>query len=103
MKLNHVAINVSNIQDSIEWYCSNLHAEVEYRDDTWAMLKVADTSIALTVAQEHPPHIGFEVENFCDLANGSEIKQHRDGSYYRYEPDPDGNIIEKIYRIRTAK
>jgi len=97
MNLDHIAINVSNIKKSVEWYCSNLDAKIEYQDDTWAMLKIGDTNVALTVKEDHPPHIGFKIENFCDLVDGSQIKKHRDGSYYVYVSDPDDNVIEKIY------
>jgi catechol 2,3-dioxygenase-like lactoylglutathione lyase family enzyme len=59
MKLHHVAINVSNIKKSVEWYVKNMHATVEYEDDTWAMLCFGDVKMALTVASQHPPHIGI--------------------------------------------
>ena len=55
MKLHHVAINVSDIKKSVEWYVKNMHATVEYQDDTWAMLGFGDVNMALTVASQHPP------------------------------------------------
>ena len=97
MKLHHVAINVSDIKKSVEWYVKNMHATVEYQDDTWAMLGFGDVNMALTVASQHPPHIGFEVSSYKDLGENVEIKTHRDGSHYLYLEDPDGNVLEKIY------
>ena len=55
MKLHHVAINVSDIKKSVEWYVKNMHATVEYEDETWAMLGFGDVNMALTVASQHPP------------------------------------------------
>jgi catechol 2,3-dioxygenase-like lactoylglutathione lyase family enzyme len=99
MKLHHVAINVSNIKKSVEWYVENMHATVDYEDDTWAMLCFGDVKMALTVASQHPPHIGFEVSGFEELGirEHKELKTHRDGSYYLYLEDPDGNVLEKLY------
>lgn len=97
MKLHHVAINVSNIKKSVEWYVKNMHATIDYEDDTWAMLSFGEVKLALTVASQHPPHIGFEVSSFKDFGEGVEIKMHRDGSFYLYLEDPDGNVLEKIY------
>ena len=97
MKLHHVAINVSDIKKSVEWYVKNMSAKVEYQDDTWAMLGFGDVKMALTVASQHPPHIGFEVSSIEELGENIKIKTHRDGSHYLYLEDPDGNVLEKIY------
>ena len=94
-KLDHVAICVENLQPAVEWYVSNLGAEIEYCDETWAMLAVAGTKVALTIPDQHPPHIAFTVDNIECL--GENPKRHRDGSYFRYVNDPEGNTIELIY------
>ena len=96
MKLDHIAINVSDIKKSIEWYVQNLSASVDYEDQTWAMLNVNNTGLALTISQEHPPHIAFNISDLSELQE-QKIKKHRDGSYYVYVSDPDDNVIEKIY------
>ena len=96
MNLDHVAIQVKNLKQSIEWYVSNLNLIVLYQDNTWAMLEAIDgTKIALTIPNEHPPHIAFQVDSFKSFP-GREIKYHRDGSAYLYTKDPSGNIIEYI-------
>ena len=97
MKIHHVAINVKDIKKSVEWYVKNMHATVEYEDDTWAMLGFGDTKLALTIRSQHPRHIGFKINSFNDFGEGVEIKLHRDGSYYLYLEDPDGNVLEKLY------
>ena len=93
-KLDHVAINVSDIQKSVSWYVENLHAKVEYQDETWAMLNIAGSKLALTISNQHPPHIAFSIENMEDVPY--EKRFHRDGSEYCYIRDIDGNTIELI-------
>lgn len=95
MKLDHIAINVKDIEISVDWYKKNLNAKIEYKDQTWAMLDCSGTKIALTVSHQHPPHIGFCVEDIQDLPVYP--KYHRDGSAYAYIKDPDGNTIEYVY------
>ena len=58
MKLDHIAINVSDIKKSIEWYVQNLSASVDYEDQTWAMLNVNNTRLALTISQGIQPKVG---------------------------------------------
>ena len=37
MKLDHIALNVENIERSVSWYSENLDSEVLYQDDTWTV------------------------------------------------------------------
>ncbi len=98
MKFDHIAINVKNIDTSVQWYIDNLNVEVLYKDDTWAVLESAGCKIALTLPSQHPPHIGFVIdedfrkEKFSDKVFG----KHRDGSLSYYAEDPDGNCIEYL-------
>jgi len=93
MGIDHVAINVADIHKSVRWYVEFLDAAIDYQDDTWAMLKVGESKVALALKSQHPPHIAVTVDEFPE---GSMIKEHRDGSRYVYKSDPDGNIIELI-------
>ena len=98
MHLDHVAINVESIDRSVEWYVLKLNAIVDYQDETWAMLKIGDTSLALTVSKQHPPHIAFCVKDISELPEPlGKCGTHRDGSKYIYTRDPDGNVIEYIH------
>jgi hypothetical protein len=96
MKCDHIALSVKNVYSSTAWYRNKFDATVEYEDETWAMLVVGDMRIALTRAGEHPPHLAFKVDSVSDFPDGCEIKQHRDGSWYYYDADIDGNVIEWI-------
>ena len=99
MQLDHVAVQVKDIDRAIEWYKENLDAQVHYADDTWAMLLVGDATnccrVALVTATQHPPHIAFRVSSKKELAGGK-VKVHRDGSSYIYKADSEGNVIELI-------
>ena len=95
MQLDHVAIQVTDINRAIEWYKENLNAIVVYTDDTWAMLQIGDCQIALVIPSQHPPHIALRVSSPKELLGGK-VKVHRDGSSYIYKADSEGNVIELI-------
>ena len=97
MKFDHVAINVADVARSVAWYREKLGAEVLYEDPTWGFLKVGGVKLALTLKDQHPGHIAFDIgpdppEEFFKAA-----KVHRDGSVSRYISDPDGNALEYIH------
>jgi len=97
MKVDHIAINVANVRKSVKWYQEKFDARIRYVDETWASLMVGDVNIALTVKNQHPPHLAFTLERLSDFPEGEEIKYHRDGSAYLYIEDDDGNTIEYVY------
>ena len=35
--IDHIAIQVKNVKDSLEWYLNNFKCEEIYSDDTWAL------------------------------------------------------------------
>ena len=94
MKIDHIAVQVSNIYDAVKWYHSYFEAECLYIDDTWALLRFDNIKLALVLPNQHQNHIAIEVnvENHPNL----EFKQHRDGSNYHYLTDPWGNCVELI-------
>ena len=91
--LDHIAINVKDINESVNWYKSNFNTEVKYQDETWAMLCVNGVNLALTISKQHPPHIAFKRHE----PPPEDWKAHRDGSRYKYIEDPDGNTIEMVW------
>ena len=95
MQLDHIAIQVKDISRAIEWYKENLDAVISYSDETWAMLRVGDCSLALVSTGQHPPHIAFRVSSKKAFADETP-RVHRDGSSYIYKADSEGNIIELI-------
>ena len=96
MKLDHIAIRVGNIDAAIKWYKSNLGAEIKYSDESWAMMDIGGSKLALVLGEIHPPHIAFSLSENAKFGDKSEVKSHRDGSHYVYLDDPFGNTIEII-------
>ena len=48
MKLHHIAFAFWEIAPAVMWYTDSLSATVTYRDETWALVDVENTSIALS-------------------------------------------------------
>ena len=88
-KIDHIAIQVDDIRESVKWYRNKFKCEVIYEDDTWAFLQYENIKMALVVEDEHPYHIAFQDETV-------QGKLHRDGSISKYIDDPSGNKIELI-------
>jgi len=92
-KIHHIAIQVKNISDSVEWYKQNFDLEVSYQDETWAMLNFENTSLALVIPEEHPYHFAIETSDAESYGN---LTKHRDGTASVYIKDIDGNNVEMI-------
>jgi len=92
-KIHHIAIEVKSIKDTIEWYKKHSNCEVSYEDDTWALLKYENISLALVLPNSHPPHIAFEKD---DAHKYGELKLHRDGTSSVYVKDPSNNAVEML-------
>jgi catechol 2,3-dioxygenase-like lactoylglutathione lyase family enzyme len=91
--IDHIAIPVTDIATSVDWYRQHFHCDVKYQDATWALLAFANIHLALVIPEQHPAHIGFvtpEAEKFGTL------KTHRDGTRSCYVKDPSGNSIEML-------
>jgi len=103
MKLDHVAIESTDIDASVQWYKKMWDdAKVLYQDDTWAFLESDGAKIAFITPKQHPPHLAFRVENQeqDDFLNETfpnhGWREHRDGSSSFYVRDPSGNFVEFI-------
>ena len=91
MRLHHIALCVPDIAPAVKWYVETLNADIAFQDETWALLDIENTSIALVLPSQHPPHMAFEsleAEKYGDLTT------HRDGTASVYVQDPFGNTIE---------
>ena len=93
--IDHIALQVEDVRESVDWYVDQYGCSIEYCDSTWALLQFENIKLALVVKEEHPPHIAFEVDKMDDdwPMKG---KLHRDGSISKYVEDPSGNKIELI-------
>jgi len=89
----HVAIQVNDIELSVGWYTSNFACEVAYRDESWALLKFENISLALVLPDQHPPHVAITRD---DLTPFGKPVPHRDGTSSVYIHDPSGNNVEML-------
>ena len=66
-KIDHIAIQTNSIKDSVVWYQKMFKCEIEFEDDSWALLKFQNTKLALVVPDEgvHP----FEHKSSMTLTN----------------------------------
>jgi len=98
MKLHHVALCVSDIRQAVDWYVQNLNANIAYQDETWALLDIENTSIALVLPSQHPPHLAFETQ---DAEKYGKLTPHRDGTASVYVQDPFGNTVEFLKTVAS--
>lgn len=91
--IHHTAISVPDVAKAVEWYTSRFHCNVEYIDDTWALLVFANAKLALVLPQEHPAHVAISRP---DANKFGELVTHRDGVKSVYITDVFGNSIEVL-------
>ena len=100
MQLDHVAVIVHDISQSVSWYQSQFAAKILYQDQSWAFLQLGSTKLALVLPGKHPAHIAVAVtleELEVQAAKaGQTVEPHRDGTKGIYIQDPSGNAVELI-------
>jgi catechol 2,3-dioxygenase-like lactoylglutathione lyase family enzyme len=91
--IHHIALQVKDIEQSVLWYTSSFSCEVSYRDDSWALLKFDNISLALVLPNQHPPHFAVTRN---DITSFGVPVPHRDGTSSVYIQDPNGNYVEML-------
>ncbi len=90
-KIHHIAIQVEDVNKAVEWYSRQFDVELAYQDESWALLKFDNISLAIVVPGEHPPHFAVEDD---EAEKYGELTPHRDGTASIYINDPFGNAVE---------
>lgn len=90
-QLHHIAVQVADLKKTLDWYRSTFTIETLYEDETWALIKFANISLALVIPGQHPPHLCVARP---DAEKFGELKTHRDGTRSVYVNDPSGNFVE---------
>ena len=111
-RMGHIAVEVENIQDAVEYYTHHFPFDVEYAYEDWGLLRhrlTGDDLALLKKGGKHHPHLGFRMENnedvdvaYYEFKNKglkllTEPKLHRDKSYSFYMADLYGNVLEVIH------
>jgi extradiol dioxygenase family protein len=90
--VDHIAVAVSDVKGTVDWYLKNFKCQVTYQDDSWALLEFANIRVAFVLPQQHPPHFAL----LRDPALFGEPTTHRDGTRSVYLSDPSGNSVEVL-------
>jgi catechol 2,3-dioxygenase-like lactoylglutathione lyase family enzyme len=91
--IDHLAIEATDIDETVDWYRRNFTCTVAWQDDSWAMLEFANIRLAIVTPGKHPPHIAFVRD---DASLFGDVVEHRDGSRSAYTRDCAGNAIEIV-------
>jgi extradiol dioxygenase family protein len=90
--VDHVAMPVSDVKSTVDWYLQNFSCKIAYQDNTWALLEFANIRVAFVLPQQHPPHFAL----LRDPSLFGEPQTHRDGTRSVYLSDPSGNSVEVL-------
>ncbi len=116
--MRHIALNVSKLDDSVDFYTRLLGMRIEWQpDEDNYYLTSGNDNLALhraaSAIEENSAqsldHLGFIIDKADDVQRWfkflkqekvemlTEVKDHRDGARSFYCKDPDGNVVQIIY------
>jgi hypothetical protein len=100
VQFDHVAQQVPDIAEAVEWQRSTVPGTtIVYQDPTWALVESGGIKMAFVLADQHPPHLAFRVddEELERLAaeHGARIATHRDATRSIYLQGP-GSLATEI-------
>lgn len=90
-RIDHIALEVKDIAEAVNWYQANFTCDIVYQDKTWAMLRFANINLAFVLPGHHPPHLAVKKENAEQFG---QLSVHRDGVRFVYITDTQGNTVE---------
>jgi len=91
--VDHIAIQVNNIEQALKWYQTHFKVKLLYQDDSWALVQFDNIKLALISPKEHPPHFAIEEES---PEKFGKTQTHRDKTVSTYIHDLDNNVVELI-------
>ena len=107
MQFDHVAQQVPDIAEAIEWQRSTVPGtRVLHQDPTWGLVESGGVKIAFVLPGQHPPHLAFRVDadelERLAAANDATIATHRDATRSIYLVGPGSLQTEIIHYPDTA-
>jgi catechol 2,3-dioxygenase-like lactoylglutathione lyase family enzyme len=96
--LDHVAVSVRDVAESVNWYASHFKCRVVYQDSSWALLEFGNVRLAFVIPEQHPPHIAI----LGDPSAYGKPEPHRDGTSSVYIQDPDGTNVEILAAAKLS-
>lgn len=100
MRFDHVAQQVPDIAEAVEWQRATVPGTtVVHQDATWALVDSAGVRIAFVLPEQHPNHLAFRVDDAelerLAAEHGAEIATHRDATRSIYLRGP-GTVETEI-------
>ena len=92
-KIDHIALQTKNINNSVSWFVKKFKCNVKYQDESYAMLEFKNMKIALVLPDQHPPHLAIKCDN---IEEHGKPRKHRDESEFLYIEGFDKNVFELI-------
>jgi catechol 2,3-dioxygenase-like lactoylglutathione lyase family enzyme len=101
MRFDHVAQQVPDIGQAIDWWRETVPGTVVlHQDDSWGFVEAGGVRIAFVLRDQHPSHlawrVGWEDLDACAAKHGAEIAEHRDRTRSFYVEAPGGTRVEII-------
>ena len=101
MKFDHVAQEVPDIAEAIDWQLRTIPGTtVLYQDPTWALVESGGARLAFVTPGQHPNHLAYRVDadelERLAAENGVEIATHRDATRSIYLHGPGALATEII-------
>lgn len=102
MQFDHVAQQVPDIAEAIEWQRRTIPGTtVLYQDPTWGLVESGGARLAFVLADQHPNHLAWRVDadelERLAQANGVPIATHRDATRSIYLEGPGSLQTEIIH------
>ena len=91
--IDHITINVSNLDSSIKWYQTSFNCYLLYQGRTLAILEFNNVKLILSLPNDQRTHLGVIKE---DAESFGEIMKQSDLCYSTFISDPSGNPVELI-------
>ena len=100
MQFDHVAQQVPDIAEAVEWQLRTVPgSRVLHQDATWALVESGGAKLAFVLPDQHPSHLAFRVDGpeleRLAAANGADIATHRDATRSIYLEGP-GSLATEI-------
>lgn len=100
MEFDHVAQQVPDIAEAVEWQLRTVPGTtVVHQDPTWALVESGGARLAFVLAEQHPSHLAYRVDaaqlERLAAENGVAIATHRDATRSIYLQGP-GSLQTEI-------
>lgn len=91
--IDHLALTVADIGDSLRWYQSSFSCELVYQDERTAILQFANLRLTLVLPSMEKTHVAYVRSDTDSLG---ELYEQVDGIHSTFVSDPTGNPVELV-------